>query len=83
MRLTRKQAECTVVELYRRSIDDDGAVKMAEALKSNHGVVQLLIESNVIGDVGASAIAELLKTNTAGGEGITSLCIRASLLSCC
>jgi Leucine Rich repeat len=56
------------LDLRRCSIDDDGAMLLAEALDDRHratrsGVVKLLLERNNIGTLGAIALAQMLHWN--------------------
>jgi Leucine Rich repeat len=52
-----------------KSLGDSGAVDLVEALRGNTTVRRLSISNNAIGDVGAAAIAELLREEYGGGAG--------------
>lgn|GEM_PF-5553042 len=53
------------VALYNNNITDDGAIALAEYLKSNRGIKCLYLEDNSIGLVGAQALKDALKFNYA------------------
>ena len=53
------------IDLSSGKIDDAGAIRLAEALKSNSSLKELNLDYNQIGGAGAAAIGEALKTNAA------------------
>jgi Ran GTPase-activating protein (RanGAP) involved in mRNA processing and transport len=60
------QNDETLLELYLRwnNIGDDGASKLADALKVNTTLLELDLRWNKIGPDGASKLADALKVNT-------------------
>jgi Ran GTPase-activating protein (RanGAP) involved in mRNA processing and transport len=63
-RLKANDPSLTELNLTAKSIGDDGAKAIAEALKVNTVLTSLSLDDNSIGDDGAKAIAEGLKVNT-------------------
>jgi hypothetical protein len=53
----------TTLYISNSKIDDDGAIALAGALKTNNTLTTLNIFNNLITDVGAKAFSEALKTN--------------------
>lgn len=56
----------TELDISYCNVDDAGCVKLAEALKDNvnSGLMTLILKNNLITDIGAKALLDLLNTNT-------------------
>ena len=49
--------------MYRNSIDGDGAIELANALRTNVGLLYLYLHHNDIGNLGAAALGNALQDN--------------------
>jgi Ran GTPase-activating protein (RanGAP) involved in mRNA processing and transport len=56
--------EMQSVDLQYSSIDDDGAIAVADALKMNTSVTKINLSWNKFSDEGATALAGALRVNT-------------------
>lgn len=64
-RIEKNDPHLTTVELLGEGIGDDGAEKLAHALKINTNVTELELEGNNIGPRGAACLAAAFKTSPA------------------
>ncbi len=56
--------ETNLLNMSDWGLDDDDAIALAEALKSNTTATRIKLENNKIGPKGAKALAEVLGSNT-------------------
>ena len=61
--IAKSRKDFTFISMANQGIVDDGAVKLANALKFNNVVERIDLRGNNIGDEGALAFAEALKVN--------------------
>ena len=61
--IAKSRKDFTFISMINHGIVDDGAIKLANALKNNNVVERIDLRGNNIGDEGALAFAEALKVN--------------------
>lgn len=61
--LAKEDTELEAIALYRNCIDGDGGVELANALRTNVGLLYLYLHHNDIGNVGAAALGNALQDN--------------------
>ncbi|CAE7314311.1 NLRC3 [Symbiodinium natans] len=55
--------ESSEVDVSYQGIDDEGLARLANALKSNHTIVDVYLDDNKITDVGVHRVADLLESS--------------------
>jgi len=56
--------ECGDLDLYKKGLDDDAALKIAEALKTHENMKWISLSENKITEKGAAELAKALETNS-------------------
>jgi hypothetical protein len=66
----------TRLELVGVGLDDAAVVDLVDALKVNSSVVLLNLSHNAVEDIGARALARLLKERSCGSSRLRVLCLQ-------
>jgi hypothetical protein len=66
----------TRLELVSVGLDDQAVVDLVDALKVNSSIVLLDVSRNAVEDIGARALARLLRERSCGSSRLRVLCLQ-------